>query len=184
MLTCGPDTGSSTLALAPPSVTSLYGPSSCEVCPSSFGNLPCQYPMCGPTVTNAFLTNEGVDSQANQCVLGAFDPTQSSTFAYLPTTPTPGNDFTNGPYACATANAEMTRCEACVQYGDQSGEDCGQGFAGDLATDVLSVGGLNATVSFATVTLIQEGFQVISVPLHVLHSFASQFTSTSYGVSA
>jgi hypothetical protein len=167
---------------------SLYGAASCEVCPASFGDYPCQFPVCGPSISEAFLRDEGMNVNAsNRCVVGAFDPLQSTTFFHLPATPDAGNSFTTGAYACNTANSARTRCQACAQYGSESGQNCGQGFAGDLGVDVISVGGLRANVSFVTITLTQAGFQespaagIMGVAFQSLNALAANPTQFSNG---
>jgi len=122
------DTGSSTLGVAP---LDLVGNTS----------VPCYnvaFPQC----------LEGAPKNSHTCVFGFYNPMNSSTASFLPSSVEP----------CGTGSSSSNgRCPIYVGYGFGT---CAQGFVGDVvASDKLTIGEKSAHVSFVSITTLQKGFQ-------------------------
>lgn len=160
------DTGSSTLAVPP---TTLITGSQCQQCaefnlsgPDSNQMAPCQFPQCSASASQQFLTDEGLNASSSQmCVVGGYSPGTSTSGHFIPPTPTQGDPFSQNPYECNTPNTHNSRCTASVAYGSPSTPQCGQGYSGNLISDVLTLGTVSARVSLVGITTIQNGFQEV-----------------------
>ena len=169
------DLGSSVIAAPPLNLTESTD--TCQICPGRDVTV-CQYPQCvNSTIwynddedsvlpkgwTGYFDPKKGVYYYDNTngtatwerptttapCVLGYYEPESSSTVSYLSSS----IDW------CKTGKANTDRCPVAAGYGGPQAVGCNHGFAGDIAFDMLSIGGYSGNVSLVPITTIQSEFQ-------------------------
>ena len=132
------DLGSSVIAAPPLNLTESTD--TCQICPEA--GLVCQYPQC---INSTYNENTTVP-----CVIGYYEPERSSTLSYL----------SSSNFTCHTRKSDSDRCPVASGFGSVSDDAaCQIGFAGDIAFDMLSMGGYSGNVSLVPITTIQSGFQ-------------------------